>query len=282
MLTETPAENGETVDAQVLERTVARFREAGIALPTFAQLADPDADPADDHRAGSPASTPTRAHPLQPLPRPLVQRRGPHRARRRSPSTSCCPRELTGVDAHDRRRARRPLPDDRARTRCSRRTGASRRALVTGAVRPDAQPRRLALDRQLLPRRRRDLAAHGLPRRRRAPRGDEPRALRLARALGRRPGGHHPHARHREQRQGDLRPVRTSSRRDPEQRDLQPVLRVREPPRPLPVHRRALGAVFETLRARRAGAAAARVRLGDRLGRHDRRRRLPEGAVRRR
>ena len=30
MLTETPAENGETVDAQVLERTVARFRDEGI------------------------------------------------------------------------------------------------------------------------------------------------------------------------------------------------------------------------------------------------------------
>ena len=39
------------------------------------------------------------------------------------------------------------------------------------------------------------------------PGGDEPRAVRLARALGRRPGRHRPHAGHREQRQGDLRPL---------------------------------------------------------------------------
>ena len=45
MLTESPAGDGEIVDAQVLERTVGRFRDAGIALPTFAQLADPDRIP---------------------------------------------------------------------------------------------------------------------------------------------------------------------------------------------------------------------------------------------
>ena len=31
----------ELVDASVLERTVERSKEAGVALPTFAQLADP-------------------------------------------------------------------------------------------------------------------------------------------------------------------------------------------------------------------------------------------------
>ena len=56
--------------------------------------------------------------------------------------------------------------------------------LVTGAVRPDDPARRLAVDRQLLPRRRGDLADPRLPRRGRPPRGDEPGALRLARALG--------------------------------------------------------------------------------------------------
>ena len=51
-------------------------------------------------------------------------------------------------------------------------------------------------------------------------------------ALGGRPGRHHPDARHREQRQGDLRRVRRARAR-PGERHLQPVLRVREPPRPL-------------------------------------------------
>ena len=37
----------EVVDADVYRRTVARFREAGIIMPTFAQLADPTTIPAD-------------------------------------------------------------------------------------------------------------------------------------------------------------------------------------------------------------------------------------------
>ena len=45
------------------------------------------------------------------------------------------------------------------------------------------------------------------------PDGHEPRALRLARALGAGPVGHRAHAGHREQRQGDLRRVRASSTR---------------------------------------------------------------------
>jgi cysteine synthase len=41
VLTERLVADPEIVDAHVLERTVARFRDAGIGLPTFAQLADP-------------------------------------------------------------------------------------------------------------------------------------------------------------------------------------------------------------------------------------------------
>ena len=76
----------------------------------------------------------------------------------------------------------------------------------------------------------------GCPRRRRAARGDEPGALRLARELGGRSRRHHQDAGHREQRQGDLRQVRRAVGR-PGQRHLQPVRGVRQPPRPLPVHR---------------------------------------------
>src|SRR5262245_42397901 len=36
----------ELVDARIYQRTVTRFREAGIVLPTFGQLADPRTIPA--------------------------------------------------------------------------------------------------------------------------------------------------------------------------------------------------------------------------------------------
>ena len=48
----------DVVDEPTLARTAERLREARIALPTFAQLADPDADPAWCARR-SPASGPT-------------------------------------------------------------------------------------------------------------------------------------------------------------------------------------------------------------------------------
>jgi cysteine synthase len=54
----------EIVDQAVLERAIARFRDEGIVLPTFAQLADPSTIPADiverlagiDPRVGDPAN----------------------------------------------------------------------------------------------------------------------------------------------------------------------------------------------------------------------------------
>lgn len=51
------------VDQNVYDRTVARFREAGIALPTFAQLADPSLIPASV-RARLADVGPDDAHPL--------------------------------------------------------------------------------------------------------------------------------------------------------------------------------------------------------------------------
>ena len=153
--------------------------------------------------------------------------------------------------------------------------------LVTGRFDPTSAQGRLAVDRQLLPRRRGDLAHPRLPRRRGAAGGHEPRALRLARALGERSGGHHPHARHREQRQGDLRQVRRARARSG-QRHPQPVLRVRELPRPLPLHRaRRFERVFDaSASATNPDSRLAAFVVGDRLGRHHRRRRLPQGAAR--
>ena len=216
------------VDTAVYERTVQRFRDAH--------------DPADLRRAHRPADDPggmpaparrrrtRRARPAQPLPRPLAQRGGPPRRRGRPGAR----RPAAVADRRrgpDRRRPRRPLPDDR-RPQGPGGLRLPRPAPRHRRVRPDDPARDLAVHRQLLPRRRGDLADPGLPRRRRPARGDEPGALRLAGALGRRPGRHHPDAGHREQRQGDLRRLRRARAR-PGQRHPQPVLRVREPPRPL-------------------------------------------------
>src|SRR5664279_5104024 len=51
------------VDASVYENTVARFREARIALPTSAQLADPSGVPAKVREALAGVG-PDDAHPL--------------------------------------------------------------------------------------------------------------------------------------------------------------------------------------------------------------------------
>jgi cysteine synthase A len=59
MLTEQSA----VVDSEVLERTAARFREAGIALPRFSELADPALAP-DRVREGLAAVGPDEPHPL--------------------------------------------------------------------------------------------------------------------------------------------------------------------------------------------------------------------------
>ena len=68
------------------------------------------------------------------------------------------------------------------------------------------------------------------------PEGMSRGAVRLAADVGDVAGRHRHHARHREQRPGDLRGVRRAGPR-PRERDHQPVLGVREPPGALAVHR---------------------------------------------
>ena len=247
-------------------------------LPTFAQLADPALAPGCVRRRAR-GGRARRGAPAQPLPRPLVQRREPARHRRACPEHLVLPRELTGVEATIVVALGDRFPM----------IGAHKVLAAYGCLaprrrhrplRPDAPPRDLALDRELLPRRRRDLAADRLPRRRGAAGGDEPGAVRLARAAGsldpediiRTPG-------HREQRQGDLRPRATSS--PPTRRTSSSTSSPSSGTTSSTTRRpaRALEDVFESLRARAAGAAAAGVRLRHRLRRHDRRRRLPEGAA---
>jgi cysteine synthase len=81
----------------VLERTVERLRDARVALPTFAQLADPGLIPAPI-RAELAAIGPDDAHPLN------LFRVHWHNAENRTdlvdvPDHLVLPRELTGVDA---------------------------------------------------------------------------------------------------------------------------------------------------------------------------------------
>src|SRR5215472_7200514 len=86
------------VDQGVLGRAVRRFREAGIVLPTFAELAEPGKIPqrVRDALAGV---GPDEAHPLNLF---RVQwHNGPDRVSQVSvPVHVDLPGELTGVDAH--------------------------------------------------------------------------------------------------------------------------------------------------------------------------------------
>jgi cysteine synthase len=87
----------EVVDEQVLERTVGRFREAGIRLPTFAELAEPQRIPEEIRRALADVD-PDAPHPLN-----LFRVHWYQAADRRSfaavPQHLVLPRSLTGIES---------------------------------------------------------------------------------------------------------------------------------------------------------------------------------------
>ncbi|MBI4542838.1 MAG: pyridoxal-5'-phosphate-dependent protein subunit beta [Gemmatimonadetes bacterium] len=85
------------VDRAVYERTVARFRETRIVLPTFAQLADPALIPAEIHAALG-AVDPDAAHPLN-LFRVHWYNDASRRGRAAVPEHLVLPEALTGVAA---------------------------------------------------------------------------------------------------------------------------------------------------------------------------------------
>jgi hypothetical protein len=171
---------------RVRDRTVALFRERKIILPTLAELAEPDDDPGGPSTRRWRRPDPDDAGAGQPVSRPLAQRRRSHVAGE-GPSARGPAVDLDRGRQPDHRRVRRSLPDDHGAQGAGgvRLPGA---APHDRAVRPDPPPRGVALDRQLLPRRRGDLAHPRLPRRGGPARGHERRALPLARALGGRPG----------------------------------------------------------------------------------------------
>ena len=263
------------VDARALERTVAGLREARVALPTFGQLANPGLIPPNVRAAvagvGADAADPLnlfRVHWYNGASRADVVD---------VPEHLVLPRELTGVDATIVVALGDRFPLIGAHKVLAA-YGCLAPRLVSGRVRPDSSSGRLAVHRQLLPRRRRDLPAAGLPRRRRAARGHEPRALRLARALGRRPGRHRPHAGHREQRQGDLRQVQGARRRPRQRRSStsSPSSGTTSSTTSRPARRSSGSSSRCTSRRRRCGCAPSSPRPA-RRGRSGRR--LPEGAA---
>jgi len=87
----------EIVDADVRTRAVARFRDAGIVLPTFAQLADPTTIPAEI-RSALAKIDPDEAHPLN-LFRVHWYNTADRRGLSEVPGYVVLPPELTTVEA---------------------------------------------------------------------------------------------------------------------------------------------------------------------------------------
>ena len=85
------------VDPSIRRRTAERFREKGIALPTFAQLASPDTIPAE-LLAAVESTDPDAAHPLN-LFRVHWHNDASRRARSATPEHIVLPQALTGVPA---------------------------------------------------------------------------------------------------------------------------------------------------------------------------------------
>ena len=210
------------VDEKVLARTIERFRERKILLPTFAQMRDP-ATRAGEDQAAAQERRPVGCRSGQPVSHHVEERAG--RARR-----AVQPGQLDRVSAgaHRRRRAdhrprRQVLSDRRAQGR--RRVRLPRAEARQRPVRSDAAESRLAEHGQLLPRRRVRFGARRLHGRRDPARGNEPRAIRVAQGDRRRSD---PHARLRIERQRNLRQVLGNPPHAARLRDLQSVRRVRQ------------------------------------------------------
>ena len=180
------------VDAAIRRSAIERARAQKLVLPTFAQLSWRSAD-SRTHRGATAGRRSRRSAGRQSVARALAQRARPASPNRRS-------RPYRAAQSADRRQGadhrddRIALPDDRraqgAAGLCRPRYAARHRRL-----RSRAPSRGLAIDRQLLPRRRGDLPHSRLRRRRRAARGHEPRTLRMAGAVGQRSLAHHSHSR---------------------------------------------------------------------------------------
>ncbi len=211
------------VDGEVYGRTVGRFREAGILLPTFGQLAAPESIPPGirDSLAGTAAD---EADPRN-LFRVHWYNDGGRTGQAAVPGHVVLPGQLTGVEARIVVAIGDLFPMIRAHKVLAA-YGCLAPRVVTGQFDPTRDRAiwpstgnycrgGVAISRLMGCRGVAVLPA-GMSRERFAWLDDWVRDA----------GRHHPHAGNREQRQGDLRQVRGAVSR-PRQRHLQPVLRVR-------------------------------------------------------
>ena len=172
--------NPAIVDSKQRARAIARVRELGVVLPTLTQLANPASIPAE-------ASEKLReVAPDEPRIENLWRVNWYNAADRKRaaevPGFIVIPESISGVEApivvllgcrFPMIGAHKVLP-----------AYGSGLAAGVGALRSGHSEGDLAFDRKLLPGRRVDLAHSGLPRCCRAAGGDEPRAVRLAGAMG--------------------------------------------------------------------------------------------------
>ena len=191
-----------------------------------------------------------RAARVEPLSRQLVQRHRPARRAGACRSTSSCRAALTGVPARIVVVLGALFPMI-ARTQGARRLCLPRAAPRVRPLRSDAPARGLALDRQLLPRRRRDLAHPGLPRRRGAAGRHERGAVRVAASAGSRARRTSCARRARSRNVKEIYDKLRRARARSGERDRQPVQRVRQLPRSLALHR---AGARERVRSARTGA----------------------------
>ena len=219
--------DAEVIDSAAVERTAQRFREQQIVLPTFAELATPGSAPGKMHarlgevdKDAASAANLWRIHwynaldgTLAPLPEHVV-----------------LTRELTGVEAPIVVAFGNRFPMIGAHKVLAAYACLAPR-LVTGTFDPTHH-------RAIWPSTgnycrggvavSRVMGCRGVAV---LPEGMSRERFDWLERLGRRRERHHKDAGNREQREGDLRPL-PRARRGPGQRHLEPVLRVREPPRP--------------------------------------------------
>ena len=268
----------EIVDQGIFDRAVERFRRDRIPLPTFRELADPSLVPAALHAALDGVG-PDEPHPLN-LFRVHWYNGPDRRGRVPVPQHVVLPRELTGVDA----KIVVALGDRFPMIGAHKVLAAYALPGAAGGdrgVRSDDAAGGVALDGELLPGRRGDLADHGCRGVAVLPEGMSARALRVARPVGGRSGRHRADA---------WAPRATSRRSTTSARGWTPtratsILNQFSEYGNHLVHRQVTGRALErrVRAARRARPAAPprRVRGGHRLGGHARRGRLPQGAARR-
>ena len=260
----------------MLERTVGRFREAGVALPTFGELADPTTIPQQVHDALATVD-PDAAHPLN-LFRVHWYNDPDRRAVVPVPEHVVLPSALTGVEARIVVALGDRFPMIGAHKVLAA-YGCLVPEVVTGAFDPTTH-------RAVWPST-----------------GNYCRGgVAISRIMGCRGVAVLPEGMSRERFEwlerwvadpadiirtpgveSNVREIYDECKRlaqRPDERDLEPVLRVPEPPRARAGDRPRARARVRDDAGARAGAAAPGVRLGDRVRRHDRGRRPPEGPLR--